>query len=417
MGEAGFNGRNERTGQGRDSTVHQPLLKCPECGSNLISKGGLRHLKDGRTVQRYECTSCGFRFSERTLRKSDPAEHLQRTPINGLNESESTVYRPSRRQGRPDGKLGRSRLVLISRTKERAAGATATDNKSLLFQYAWHLKKQGYAESTITSRYKLLRILAKRGADLSNPESIKATIARQSWSNGRKANAVDAYSSFLSMTGGTWDPPRYKRVRRLPFVPTETEVDQLIAGCGRSTATLLQLLKETGMRIGESWKLKWTDVDFVNKTVSVTPEKGSNPRIPKLSNKLIAMLEDLQRRCNRQRVFGKSLKSQRRLFEKQRRKQAWKLKNPRLLKITFLTLRHFKATMEYHKTKDIVHVMQILGHKNIKNTLVYTHLVNFEDNDYRSKVAKTVDEACELVDAGFEFVCDLDGAKIFRKRK
>ena len=46
--------------------------------------------------------------------------------------------------------------------------------------------------------------------------------------------------------------------------------------------------------------------------------------------------------------------------------------------ITFKTFRHFKATMEYHRTKDIIHVMRLLGHKNIKNTLVYTQLVHFK---------------------------------------
>ena len=39
-------------------------------------------------------------------------------------------------------------------------------------------------------------------------------------------------------------------------------------------------------------------------------------------------------------------------------------------RITFKTFRHFKGTMEYHKTKDILHVKNVLGHKNIKNTLV-----------------------------------------------
>jgi site-specific recombinase XerD len=29
--------------------------------------------------------------------------------------------------------------------------------------------------------------------------------------------------------------------------------------------------------------------------------------------------------------------------------------------------------MEYHRAKDILHVMQLLGHKSIKNTLIYTH--------------------------------------------
>jgi len=47
------------------------------------------------------------------------------------------------------------------------------------------------------------------------------------------------------------DTTDYK-IRKIPFIPTETEIDHLIAGCGRKTATLLQLLKETGIRIGEA---------------------------------------------------------------------------------------------------------------------------------------------------------------------
>lgn len=55
-----------------------------------------------------------------------------------------------------------------------------------------------------------------------------------------------------------------------------------------------------------------------------------------------------------------------------------KLENPRLLQITLHTFRHWKATTEYAKTKDILHVMQLLGHKSIQNTLVYTHLVKLQ---------------------------------------
>jgi integrase len=295
---------------------------------------------------------------------------------------------------------------------------TPSNMKAKIVEYSFWLFKEGYAESTIISRTKLLKILVKRGANLFDPESIKETIAKQkSWSDGRKANAVDAYTSFLIMTDGKWDPPRYKRIRKLPFIPTEAEVDQLIAGCGPKTATLLQLLKETGMRIGEAWRLKWTELDMVNNTVRVTPEKGSNPRMFKLSGKLMAMLDAVQRRTKNSRVFCKSLKSKRRSFEKQRRTLARKLKNPRIREITFHTLRHFKATMEYHKTKDILHVMKMLGHKNIKNTLIYTQLVDFQDDDYVSRVAKTVEEACQLVEAGFEYVCEMDDVKIFRRRK
>jgi len=45
-----------------------------------------------------------------------------------------------------------------------------------------------------------------------------------------------------------------------------------------------------------------------------------------------------------------------------------KLQNPRILKITFHTLRHWKDTMEYNRTKDILYVKQVLGHKRIENT-------------------------------------------------
>lgn len=80
-------------------------------------------------------------------------------------------------------------------------------------------------------------------------------------------------------------------------------------------------------------------------------------------------------------------------------------------------LRHVKATIEYHKTKDILHVMGVLGHKNIKNTLVYTHLVDFGDDEYVLKIAKTAEETSQLLEAGFEFVCTAsDNLMVFKKR-
>jgi len=73
--------------------------------------------------------------------------------------------------------------------------------------------------------------------------------------------------------------------------------------------------------------------------------------------------------------------------------------------------------MEYHKTKDILHVKRLLGHKNIQNTLIYTHLVDFKSDEWVCKVAQTLEEAVELVEAGFEYVTEIEEKKIFRKRK
>jgi integrase len=248
-------------------------------------------------------------------------------------------------------------------------------------------EKRSYASSTIETRERLLRTLIKRGADINDPESIKEIIAKQEWGNKRKMNAADAYTAYLRMNNRTWDPPQYRIVQKLPFIPTEKEIDQLIAGCGPKTSTFLQLLKETGARCGEAHNIKWTDFDLEARTVRITPEKGSNPRIFKLSNKLVSRLLALKTK-DKDWIFCKHLRTQRRVFQKQRANLSRKLQNPRLLQIHFHTFRHWKATMEYHKTKDILHVMRLLGHKNIMNTLKYTQLVDFKGDDYSSKATK-----------------------------
>ena len=77
-----------------------------------------------------------------------------------------------------------------------------------------------------------------------------------------------------------------------------------------------------------------------------------------------------------QKIFHhyKNFQNLRRSFERSRKRLAYKLGNPRLLRISFHTLRHWKATTFQHQTGDIFYVMQFLGHRNIKNTLMYIQL-------------------------------------------
>jgi site-specific recombinase XerD len=116
-------------------------------------------------------------------------------------------------------------------------------------------------------------------------------------------------------------------------------------------------------------------------------------------------------------VIFQSVNALRRTFDRQRKRTAYKLANPRLKKITFHTLRHWKETSEYHKTKDILHVMQVLGHKNIKNTLLYTQLMTEETSAYTCKIATTPKEILELVEQGYQYVCAMDGNQFFPKPK
>ncbi|MEM3579382.1 MAG: tyrosine-type recombinase/integrase [Candidatus Bathyarchaeia archaeon] len=370
-------------------------IHCPQCGSTLFWKDGMRHLTNGTTTQRYICRKCGHRFSEpkpKTEKQNDRSILLERAP-----------------------------LTLEAQIEKRDAGATEKPSEAELqgkiIEFLWWMKRQGYKETTIRSKGKRLQVLVKLGANLLDPENVKDVIALQDWDDSSKETTVHAYDSFAKWVGLKWDKPKYKAVRKLPFIPLEREIDDLIAGCNGKIATFLQIIKETGARAGEVFNLKWMDIDFENRTIKITPEKGSNPRIFNFSKRLLNMLEGLPKRS--ERVFdNKSLNSLRRIFERNRKRVAYKLGNPRILKISFHTLRHWKATMEYHKTKDILHVMQVLGHRNIKNTLVYTQLVKGGGEDeYVCKVAKTIEQAAELIEAGFDYVCEIDGVKLFRKRK
>ena len=106
-------------------------------------------------------------------------------------------------------------------------------------------------------------------------------------------------------------------------------------------------------------------------------------------------------------------------FIRQRNKLAVKLQNPRLKQIHFHTCRHWKATMEYQRTRDILHVKYMLGHKRLENTEIYTHLIEFENNDYHVAHAKTIEEEDKLIESGFEFIRHDQNSQItiYRKRK
>lgn len=63
--------------------------------------------------------------------------------------------------------------------------------------------------------------------------------------------------------------------------------------------------------------------------------------------------------------------------------------------------------MENHKTKDILHVKEMLRHRNIKNTLIYntiekTLFDSDKADEYHAKVAHNAEEAMKLIKVGFE---------------
>lgn len=96
---------------------------------------------------------------------------------------------------------------------------------------------------------------------------------------------------------------------------------------------------------------------------------------------------------------------------------ATKLMDSTFRTIRLYDLRHFTATMTYHKTRDLLYTQKMLGHRCLMSTLRYVQLTGFEEDDYTSAVARALQEARQLIEAGFEYVTEMEGARVFRKRK
>ena len=289
---------------------------------------------------------------------------------------------------------------------------------SNILNYAWQLKKNGRADSTIeTAIARLKRLTAL--CNIYEPEQVKATLATLKWQTNTKHNVATIYTGYLEFIGKTWTKPKYSRAHGLPFIPTEKELDSLISAGTTKTSTLLQLLKETGARIGEVARTQWTDIDLKRKTIHILAEKGSNSRFLPISDKLIAMLNNLKKINNN--VFQTNKHGLRRTYEALRHRTAIKLNNPRLKRISFHTFRHWKGTIEYHKTKDIIHVKAILGHKNIESTMTYINIESAlylaTSDEWICKTATNITEATKLIEVGFEYITEMNGLKLFRKRK
>ena len=131
----------------------------------------------------------------------------------------------------------------------------------------------------------------------------------------------------------------------------------------------------------------------------------------------------------KQHINKKDLKQNDRLFPTKsenisdnyrhlRNKLAKKLQDPTIQQIRLYDFRHYYATMLYHKTKDLLHVKMSLGHKDLRTTLRYTQLLETtEDDEYHCKTATNVKEATQLIENGFEYIQEIDGIRLYRKRK
>lgn len=265
---------------------------------------------------------------------------------------------------------------------------------------------------------KRLKQLA-RETNLADPEAVREHIANKKVSNSFKEGLATAYNHYVNVNGLKWEKPTYVREEKAIRVPTTENVEKLIAYAGPKYSTIIAVFRDTGARPCELERVRLKDLDLEQGIIYLPPRKGSKGRPKKLKPKTLAMLKRYVAKGKyklNEPIFPTS-NAMTHGFMRQRNKLAEKLQDPTIRMIRLYDLRHYFGTMTYHRTRDIVFTMNEMGHRVIKNTLKYVHLVNFKDDEYICRVARTLKEASQLIESGFEYVTDMDGAKIFRKRK
>jgi len=168
-----------------------------------------------------------------------------------------------------------------------------------------------------------------------------------------------------------------KRQKRLPVVLCKEEIAKLLLAVKNLKQRLiLGLAYSAGLRISEVVGLKVEDIDFYQAVLWVRQGKGRKDRQTILSARIIGGLK--------RQVSGKSAGDY--IFSGQQPGQhlssrsaekifAVALKNAKINKVvTFHSLRHSFATHLLEQGTDLRYIQELLGHKNLSTTQIYTHV-------------------------------------------
>jgi len=215
------------------------------------------------------------------------------------------------------------------------------------------------------------------------------------------------------------DSIRAKRPKRLPTVLTREETLRVI-GCMSGTHQLMaKLLYGSGLRLMECLRLRVKDVDFAQHQIIVRDGKGMKDRVTMLPDTIAPLLQEHLQRVKRLHVedLAKGYGSVylpfalERKYPNANRQWIWQYVFPssRLSKdprtgivrrhhisessvqkavnkaarlaginkhVSCHTFRHSFATHLLENGYDIRTVQELLGHKDVKTTMIYTHVLN-----------------------------------------
>lgn len=210
-----------------------------------------------------------------------------------------------------------------------------------------------------------------------------------------------------------------RKPKKLPVVLTEQEVQKLLLHLSEDWLLIGRLLYGTGMRLMEGLRLRVQDVDFGRNEVLIREGKGAKDRVTMLPKSLVEPLQEHLVRVKRlhERDLAKGLgevwlsESLSRKYSNAGREWIWQYVFPsarvsvdprsgvtrrhhmdekglqRAIRqaardagltkhVTPHTLRHSFATHLLLAGYDIRTVQELLGHKDVQTTMIYTHVLN-----------------------------------------
>ncbi|MFH0819670.1 MAG: site-specific tyrosine recombinase/integron integrase [bacterium] len=168
--------------------------------------------------------------------------------------------------------------------------------------------------------------------------------------------------------------PRAKRPKTLPETLTKEEVRKILGVIQNvKHKLLLGLIYSSGLRVSEAVNVKVKDLDFSNKIMAVKQGKGAKDRITILSEKMAGVLERyLKNKSGDDYVFEREKGGK--LTERSIQKVfADALKKSGIKKsATCHSLRHSFATHLLEAGTSIRYIQELLGHKRLETTQIYT---------------------------------------------
>ncbi len=170
--------------------------------------------------------------------------------------------------------------------------------------------------------------------------------------------------------------PLARKSLKLPLVLSKEEISRMLESTNNMRHKLiLMFLYYAGLRLDEARNIKWQDVDFDREVIHLKTAKGDKERVVFLHKKLIDALK-MYGISQEGSIFVSQRDS---LYNKRTIQQIVKYSSMKAglrKNVTPHMLRHSFATHLLEAGADIRYIQQLLGHKDLRTTQIYTHVAN-----------------------------------------